>query len=114
MLEQMKQLLKAAGLTVYDSVEKVGECRAPYVVCYDNGTEVQPGTKGMFGRHLYEVMCLTPYAQVAALAALEKQVRGVLKSVQGLMFSSSTGTGAEPNYKARAISLTYAEMERLG
>ena len=54
------------------------------------------------------------YLLVAALAVLEKQVRGVLKSVQGLMFSGSTGSGAEPNYKARAISLTYAEMERLG
>lgn len=113
MLERMKEALKDAGLTVYDSVEKVGECRAPYVVCYDNGVEVQPGTKGMFGRHLYEIMCLTPYAQVDALAALETQVRELMKQVTGIRLSGTSGTGAEANYKARAISLTYAAMERL-
>lgn len=47
MLEAIKEKLRAAGLTVYDFAEKIGTCKAPYVVVYDSGVEVTPGTKGM-------------------------------------------------------------------
>ena len=39
MLEAIKEKLRAAGLTVYDFAEKIGTCKAPYVVVYDSGVE---------------------------------------------------------------------------
>ena len=75
MLDTIKASLRASGLTVYDSAEKIGECRAPYVVCYDAGVEVTPKTKGMLGQQIYEVVCLVPYGDVEGLPALEKRVR---------------------------------------
>lgn len=83
MLEAIKEKLRAAGLTVYDFAEKIGTCKAPYVVVYDSGVEVTPGTKGMYGRHTYEVACLTPYTDVDGLAALERRVRQAMHAPAG-------------------------------
>lgn len=113
MLEAIKEKLRAAGLTVYDFAEKIGTCKAPYVVVYDSGVEVTPGTKGMYGRHTYEVACLTPYTDVDGLAALEQRVRQAMHTLPGLRLSSSGGTGVEQTYQARAMSLAYVSTERL-
>lgn len=113
MLDTIKASLRASGLTVYDSAEKVGECRAPYVVCYDAGVEVAPKTKGMLGQQVYEVVCLTPYGDVDGLPALEKQVREILRDIPGLHQTSSAGTGIEQTFQARAIALRYAIPIRL-
>lgn len=113
MLEAIKEKLRAAGLTVYDFAEKIGTCKAPYVVVYDSGVEVTSGTKGMYGRHTYEVACLTPYTDVDGLAALERRVRQAMHALPGLRLSSSGGTGVEQTYQARAMSLAYVSTERL-
>lgn len=113
MLDQIKDALRADGLTVYDSAEEIGACKAPYVVCYDHGVEAQAGTKGLLGKHIYEVVCLVPYTDVSGLPALESRVRGLLREITGLRFSSSTGTGVEQTYQARALALTYTTTERL-
>lgn len=113
MLDTIKASLRASGLTVYDSAEKVGECRAPYVVCYDAGVEVAPKTKGMLGQQVYEVVCLTPYGDVDGLPALEKQVREILRDIPGLHQTSSAGTGIEQTFQARASALRYAIPIRL-
>ncbi len=112
MLNQIKALLRGSGLTVYDSAEKIGECRAPYVVAYDHGFEAQPGTKGLLGKHVYEVVCLTPYADVDGLPRLEARVRQALLDVSGLRLASTGGTGVEQTYQARAVALTYTISER--
>lgn len=113
MLDTIKASLRASGLTVYDSAEKVGECRAPYVVCYDAGVEVTPKTKGMLGQQIYEVVCLVPYGDVEGLPALEKQVREILRDIPGLHQTSSAGTGIEQTFQARASALRYAIPIRL-
>lgn len=113
MLETIKETLRTAGLTVYDSAEKVGECRAPYVVCYDGGVEVQPRTKGMLGQQLYEVVCLVPYEDVDGLPALADRVREVLRALPGLHQSAGAGTGIEQTFLARASALRYAVAKRL-
>ena len=95
MLEAIKEKLRAAGLTVYDFAEKIGTC------------------KGMYGRHTYEVACLTPYTDVDGLAALERRVRQAMQALPGLRLSSSGGTGVEQTYQARAMSLAYVSTERL-
>lgn len=113
MLDQIKDTLRLGSLTVYDSAEKIDICKAPYVVCYDHGVEAQPGTKGMLGKHIYEVVCLVPYTDVSGLPALEGRVRGLLREVPGLRFTASGGTGVEQTYQARALALTYTTCERL-
>lgn len=112
MLGRIKALLRDGGLTVYDSAEKVGECKAPYVVAYDHGFEAQAGTKGMLGKHVYEVVCLTPYADVDGLPQLESRVRSLLADVDGLRLSATGGTGIEQTYQARAVAITYTVCER--
>lgn len=113
MLETIKEALRNAGLTVYDSAEEIGSCKAPYVVCYDHGAEAQAGTKGMLGKHVYEVVCLVPYTDVSGLPQLESQVRSLLRGVNGLRFVASSGTGVEQTFQARATALTYQVAERL-
>ena len=113
MINQIKNTLRADGLTVYDSAEEIGTCKAPYVVCYDHGVEAQPGTKGLLGKHIYEVVCLVPYTDVSGLPALEGRVRGLLREVPGLRFTASGGTGVKQTYQARALALTYTTSERL-
>lgn len=113
LLEVIKQTLRSDGLSVYDFAEKVGTCKAPYVVVYDGGVEVTPGTKGMYGAHAYEVVCLTPYGDVAGLHSLEAQVRGAMRAMPQLRLSSSGGTGVEQTYQARAVSLVYVNTERM-
>lgn len=112
MLNQIKALLRGGGLTVYDSAEKLGECRAPYVVAYDQGFEAQPGTKGMLGKHVYEVVCMVPYTDVEGLPRLEARVRALLQNVSGLRLASTGGTGIEQTYQARAVAITYTTSER--
>lgn len=113
MLETIKAALRKVGLTVYDSAEKIGECRAPYVVCYDAGVEITPGTKGMLGQQLYEVVCLTPYTDTEGLPRLEKQARAALRGIPGLHQYSSAGTGIEQSFQARACALRYAIPRRM-
>jgi hypothetical protein len=113
MLDIIKDRLRADGLTCYDAAEKIGECRAPYVICYDGGLEVQPGTKGMLGRHSYEVVCLTPFDQVDALPRREARARALLRAIPGLTLSSTGGTGVEQTFKARAVSMVYYTTERI-
>lgn len=113
MLEAIKTGLRDSGLTVYDFAEKIGVCKAPYVVVYDGGVEVIPGTKGMYGRHTYEVVCLTPYTDVSGLAHLEARVRRIMSAFRQLRLSSTGGTGVEQNYQARAVSLVYTSAERM-
>lgn len=113
MLDTIKAALRGAGLTVYDAAEKINECRAPYVVAYDHGVSEQPGTKGLLGRRVYEIVALVPYADTDGLPKLEKQVRETLRGIPSLRFSSSGGTGVEETFKARACALTYTHMTRL-
>lgn len=113
LLEAIKQTLRSGGLNVYDFAEKLGTCKTPYVVVYDAGVKVAPGSKGMYGTHAYEVVCLTPYGDVAGLHSLEAQVRGAMRAMPQLRLSSSGGTGVEQTYQARAVSLIYVSTERM-
>ena len=113
MLDAIKAALRAAGLTVYDSAEKVGECRSPYVVCYDAGVEVQPRTKGMLGQQLFEIVCLVPYEDTVGLPVLVAKAQEAVRGISGLHQSSGAGTGIEQTFLARASALRYAIPKRL-
>lgn len=113
MLEQIKETLRGGGLTVYDSTEEIGECRAPCLVAYDHGIEAQTGTKGLLGRHTYEVACLAPSTGTADLPALESQARQLLRQLPGMRFASSSGAEAEQTLQARKLVMTYTTCERL-
>lgn len=113
MLETIKATLRAAGLAVYDYAEKAGTCKAAYVVVYDGGVEITPGSKGMYGRHSYEAVCLAPYGDVDGLAALASRVRLALEALPQLRLSAAGPAGVEQPYQARSLSLTYATMERI-
>ena len=115
MLETIKGCIRAAGCVCYDTAEKIDVCKSPYVVCYDHGVEVLPRTKGMLGSQVYEVVCLTPFDDVKSLPVMADTVKRALKTLdaQGLRLSSSSGTGIEETFKARAVSLSYALPVRL-
>lgn len=113
MLDTIKAVLREAGITVYDCAEMLGECRAPYVAAYDHGTVAQKGTKGLLGKHSYDVMCLVPYMDVQGLPALTGRVDEALQTVKGLRYEGSDGTEAVQNSQARSVTLHYTAMERL-
>lgn len=113
MLDTIKAVLREAGITVYDCAEMLGECHAPYTVAYDHGTMAQKGTKGLLGKHSYDVMCLVPYTDVKGLPTLVSRVGEALNSVKGLRYEGSDGTQAVQNSQARSETLHYATLERL-
>lgn len=113
MLDKIKDCLRAKELVVYDSAEKIDTCKSPYVVVYDHGEEALPGTKGMLGRRVFEVVALVPYTSVEDLPKLTATVRASLKSLPMLQFSASSGTGVEETFKARACAMTYYIATRL-
>lgn len=113
MLDTIKAVLREAGITVYDCAEMLGECCAPYVAAYDHGTMAQKGTKGLLGKHRYDVMCLTPYTDVQGLPALVSKVGEALRGVDGLHYEGSDGTVTVQNSQARSETLHYVTLERL-
>jgi len=113
LLDTIKAVLREAGITVYDCAEMLGECRAPYVAAYDHGIKVQESTKGLLGKHCYDVMCLAPYTDVQGLPALISRVNEALRTVEGLRFAGSDGAETVQSSKARSETLHYAALERL-
>ncbi len=113
MLDTIKTVLREAGITVYDCAEMLGECRAPYVAAYDHGITVQKGTKGLLGKHSYDVICLAPYTDVQGLPALVSRVGEVLGGIEGLRYEGSDGTETVQSSQARSETLHYATLERL-
>ena len=113
MLEQIKQALRGTGILTYDAMEVSGVCQRPYVAAYDGGVDVLPGTKGMFGTHNYEVMCVVPYPDVAALPVLVGKVKGALAPLTTMTLQSTTPTEPEETYRARTVTLVYTHPERL-
>lgn len=113
MLDTIKAVLREAGITVYDCAEMLGECHAPYVAAYDHGVKVQESTKGLLGKHSYDVMCLTPYTDVQGLPKLVRGVTGALHGVGGLRYEGSNGTETVQSSQARSETLHYSTLERL-
>lgn len=113
MLDTLKTVLREAGITVYDCAEMLGECHAPYVAAYDHGIKVQEGTKGLLGKHSYDVMCLAPYTDVQGLPALVSRVNAALHGVEGLRYEGSNGTETVQSSQARSQTLHYSTLERL-
>ena len=81
--ERAKELLKAAGIPVYDPGQQVGQCKEPYVVPQCFGS--YPSISGW--RASYSLMLINCYVpldghQTHALGELVEKVREVMRSMQ--------------------------------
>ena len=93
----------------------IGEIKAPYVVVHDMGTVPAPGSKGMLGQHLYEVICLAPVAKQKELSGMVAQVRTALAPFSSLKYTgdSQPTSALLPDYKGASMSTIYSTTCRL-
>lgn len=92
----------------------MGKCAAPYTVVHDMGTVPKPGSKGLLGTHVFEIVCLVPTALPGALDALTAKVREGMKAVPRLRYTGEAQpTGIESTYDAVSMSLIYQMPMRI-
>lgn len=101
-------------LPAYDPAVQIGEVKAPYAVIHDMGTNAQPGTKGLLGQRIYEVVVLVPIKEQDKLAPLCKAVREAMKSLSRLKYTGDAApTGIEAEFRGVSVSLIYRMPVRI-
>jgi len=110
MYDKIEAAIKGAGIAVYPPATEIGEVKSPYAVVHDMGTVPKPGSKGMLGQHLYEILCLVPVSQQRDLSGMVKRVRAALRPLASLQSTgdSQPTNGLAPNFKGASMSLIYA------
>lgn len=113
MYQSIKDTLTTV-LPTYDPAVKIGEVKAPYAVIHDMGTNAQPGTKGMLGQRVYEIVVLVPLTEQAKLAPLCEAVRQALKALPRIKYTGDAApTGIEAEFKGASVSLIYRMPVRI-
>lgn len=109
-----KQLLKAAGMIVYDPGQAIGECKAPYVVIHSYGN-YQTIQSTRLTYTLLLIHCYVPISSdpTATLGTLVDQARTVMLG----MHTQAKDTGREEpdtiasDYKALSRTIEYQVLK---
>jgi len=114
MYDPIKAAIKAAGYPCYDPSTNIVEVKAAYAVVHDNGTQPQPGTKGMLGYQIFEIVCLVPTDKQSLLPTMLDAVKLALKALPNLKYTGDTApTGVEATFSAASMSMIYQLPRRL-
>ena len=114
MYARIKAAVQAAGYPCYDPGCQAGRCVSPYVVVHDQGTTPQPGTRGMLGQRIYEIVCLVPNSKAAGLEPMTRAVAAALAPLSPLRPTGEKAPAEiEQNYQAQSMSMVYVMPVRL-
>jgi hypothetical protein len=114
--DQIEAVLKGANFSVYPPATRLGKITAPYVVIHDMGTMPIEGSRGLLGRHLYEIVCMQPSAQSKDLPAMVDAVRTAMRDHLPRLRDTGDAqptTGFSPDFDGAAMSVIYAMPVRL-
>ena len=103
--------LKGAGIIAYRIAESTGTVKRPYVVVHDQGVAAQTR---MTGQQVYELVCLAPRSDQAAIYTLMAETKKAMGKVPRYVFTGDQApTGIEREFDGISQSLIYRMPRRL-
>lgn len=112
-LEDIYRHLKSQGVEVYFPGQKVGECRANYVVVKESDTSQYQGLSST--ATVYEVLCYVPRDRYSQLSIFSDQVKEIMKKLYPMIrpLYNETPPFYEDLVKAHMKSIQYMNIRKI-
>lgn len=105
--------LEIAGFDVYPPATKIGECKTPYVVLKDDGTNQTNSFSST--TTYYTLMCYVPLNEYSSLYEYKESVKEAMKTLEPMVMPMHYETASfyDDTVKAHMISIQYRNHRKL-
>lgn len=101
------------GFDVYSPSTKVGECKEPYIVVKNNGSNRYRNYST--DEDLYSIMCYVPASKYSNLEPMIQEVKKAMKALEPMImpYGMQTPSFYDDSYKAHTVSIIYKNYKKM-